>query len=67
MPISAARGSVENVATSPPEPPYCVVLTMTIVTSWLEGTCVWATFLALVLSQVSKRRVLPSPQKVESK
>jgi hypothetical protein len=39
---------------------------MTIV-MWTSGTCVWATFWALALSQVSRRRIWPSPQNVELK
>jgi hypothetical protein len=64
--ISAAPWAVENVATAPPDPPYSVELTMTIVTC-AAGTCACATALARTVSHVSRRRMTLPLQNVESK
>jgi hypothetical protein len=64
--ISAALAWVENVATSPPDPPYSGELTITIV-MWTSGTCACATLRASVPSQVSRRRMAPPAQNVASK
>src|SRR6185503_10679818 len=57
---------VDVTATWPPEPPYTLLLTMTI--AWCHsGTCALSTFSTVALLAVSRRRIAPLPQNVASK
>ena len=64
-PISIADGAFENVATEPPEPPYTVEFTRTMI---MFQATTWALTAVMTLASLTwSRRRMPELQKLASK